>query len=90
MKLKAMLTVDLKNCTPLQRISFNSALAQLNWHKHKLLTTLWTATFGENISESDAYKITQNNLKLATSKAGISDYDVAAMFSEYVMREYTG
>jgi hypothetical protein len=88
MKLKAMLTVDLKNCSSEQRTTLNNEMARLKWAKHRSLTTLWTASFEENISEPSAYKITQNDLITATSKANILNYDVAVLFSENNMREY--
>jgi len=88
MKLNAMLTVDLKNCSSEQRTIFNKEMELLKWAKHKSLTTLWTASFEENVSEPNAYKVTQNDLETATTKAKITKYDVAVMFSEYYMREY--
>jgi hypothetical protein len=88
MKLKAMLTVDLKNCTSEQRIIFNKEMELLKWAKHKSLTTLWTASFLENVAETDAFLKTKSDLVNATTKAKITKYDVAVMFSEYNMREY--
>jgi hypothetical protein len=88
MKLKAMLTVDLKNCTSEQRVTFNKEMEQLKWAKHKSLTTLWTASFLENVNEPDAFVETKSDLVKATSKAKITKYDVAVMFSDYFMREY--
>jgi hypothetical protein len=88
MKLKAMLTVDLKDITSQQRLTFNNEIAELKWVKHRSLTTLWTASFEENVSEPSAFKITQACIKTATTKAKITKYDVAVMFSDYIMREY--
>jgi len=88
MKLKTMLTVDLKNCSSEQWATFNNEMERLKWAKHKSLTTLWTSTFEENVSEPSAFKITQNDFITATSKANILNYDVAVLFSENNMKEY--
>jgi hypothetical protein len=89
MKLHAILTVDLKNCSSEQRTTFNNEMERLNWIKHKLLTTLWAGNFNDDTNETAAFIATQKCLKTAAEKANIVHYDVAVQFSVYNMREYT-
>lgn len=82
MGLKAMLTVDLNRTTEDQRNTFNRELEVEKWAKIKILTTMWQATFQDNVSEDGVIRISKSDVAKAAATAGITSYDVGLMIGQ--------
>lgn len=77
MKLKVLLTVDLPDAVSHDRQKFNDELARLQWIKIDELTTVWTATFKDGITEPNVEQTVVSDLKRAKAVGGIHTVNYA-------------
>jgi hypothetical protein len=84
-----LLSIDLNNVSSEQRSVFNQALADEKWVKHSRLTTVWTAVFQEDVTESGAVGTTKKDVTTAASKAKITNYDALIHVGDSKPTEYS-
>lgn len=77
----ALLTVDLHQATDKQRQDFNDALASRNWAKSGVVTTAWTASFKQGITEAAALTETKKDVQDSAAAAKLTGrWDALVLF----------
>ena len=80
---KALLTLDLDNKTSYEtRKSFYDYLKDQKWVKLDSLTTVWTASFHDDITYNKAIDITKGDVQDAAKHSGVSSYDAAVQLGK--------
>ena len=80
MGLKAMVTVDLnQNVTSSERRTFNEKMAERKWTKVEPLTTVWRASFNDDIEYEDVVRTTKSDVRQAVKEADIDSFEAGVM-----------
>ncbi|MFZ2327379.1 MAG: hypothetical protein WAW73_10705 [Rhodoferax sp.] len=73
-----LLTLDLnRETSSAARDKFYEELEQLQWKKINQLTTLWYATWKDDLSEAGIIATTKSDVEVAASAAKVAHYDAA-------------
>ena len=74
----SLLTLDLNRETSSEaRNKFYAELEKLQWMKINQLTTLWYATWKDDVSDQGIIDTTKGDVEKAANAAGVTKYDAA-------------